>query len=183
MRRTEIYRQVLSGSPVLTIPSRFPPLPAWQKVLVYAVFYGCAILFAFPSFAMGMPWWFWMLGVLLGTGIVFLGHYIVAEGEARKVGMVVTDVGISIGPYRSALWHEITAWNFRAYSGLLRVSFSRAGEGVSLSLFFGELKFSQGPFSVGRGGSAFAEQGFYFDENQQALLQKIFAEHNIPRWQ
>ncbi len=183
MRRTKIHQQIVSGTPLLVVPSRFPPLSAWQKGIYYFAFYACAILFAATAFKTGSPWWLCLLGLTLGAAIACMGHVIVAVGDERKHGMLVTDIGVSLGPYRCALWNEITAWDLRRYSGLRRVSLSRAGEGVSLSLFVDDLKISQGQFSVGRGGSAFAEQGYYFDEKQQAIWQEICAERNIPRWQ
>lgn len=97
--------------------------------------------------------------------------------------MIVTDIGISIGPYRSAFWDEIKSWKFVSYTGFRRVTLSRAAVGVSLHLFTDDWNLSQKPFSGSRGSSAFAEDGYYFDENQQEILQRIFEEHNIPKLQ
>lgn len=183
MKRSEKNKLILAGTPILKVPSRFPPLPVWQKGIVYFATYSVALLFAGNAvFLTKAPLWFRIVGVSLGPVFAGLGHLIVSQADARKNGMVVTDVGVSIGPLRCALWSEITAWNFPTFSGLKRVTFTHAGEGVSLQLFTDDLKISQGPFAGSRGGTAFAEQGYYFDESQQAILLRLFAEHNIPKW-
>jgi hypothetical protein len=183
MRRTKIHEQILSGTPLLSISSRFPPLSKWQKIIYYCAFFAGAILLVAPTIKANMPWWLLLMDLILIVAIVGLCHVMMDVADERKHGMLVSDTGVTIGPYRCALWHEITAWDLRAYSGLRRVSLSKSGEGVSLSLFVDDLKISQGQFSAGRGGSAFADQGYYFDEDQQATWQKICAERNIPRWQ
>ncbi|MBC7901916.1 MAG: hypothetical protein H7Y27_00775 [Gemmatimonadaceae bacterium] len=183
MKRIKVYNQVTSGTPFLSVPSRFPPLPILQKIIVFGAFYALALLFAGNSILMPkMPWLLRILGVLIGPIFVFLGHFLVAQGDARKKGMIVTDIGISIGPWQCALWSEITSWKFATFSGLKRVTISHAGEGVSLRLTMDDLKISQGCFAGSRGGTAFAEQGYYFDESQQTILRELFAKQNIPEW-
>lgn len=183
MKRSEKNKLILSGTPILKVTSRFPPLPIWQKGIVFLVTYSTALLFAgIAVCSANAPWLIQVLGVCLGIVFAGLGHVIVLQADARKNGMVVTNIGVSIGPWRCALWNEITAWSFATFSGLYRVSFSHAGEGVSLRLFTDDLKISQGPFAGSRGGTAFAEQGYFFDETQLALLKSVFAEHNIPEW-
>ncbi|GAM07788.1 hypothetical protein OR1_00057 [Geobacter sp. OR-1] len=183
MKIIQKNKLILSGTPILKVPSRFRPLPLWQKAIVFLVTYSAGFLFAGNAVLLTkVPWWVRVLGLCLGAIFAGLGHLIVFQANARKNGMIVTDVGVSIGPLRCALWSEITAWNFSTFSGLKQVTFTHAGEGVSLHLFTGELKISQGPFAGSRGGTAFAEEGYFFDETQQVTLQRVFAEHNIPKW-
>jgi len=177
-KRPEIHERILAGSRLLVVDSRFKPMPDWQKLIVFLVFYGFGSFFLISMFRIKahIPLWLLIGEVFSVIGLLILGHFLVICGTERKCPFIVTEIGLTISPFRCATWDEIDTWHFFTIRGLMRQTLSRAGEGTTLCVY------GKKPFKFNFGferKSYFAYQGDLLTDEQQAAWRKIWSERNV----
>ncbi len=177
-KRPEIHERILAGSRLLVVDSRFKPMPDWQKLIVFLVFYGFGSFFLISMFRIKahIPLWLLIGEVFSVIGLLILGHFLVICGTERKCPFIVTEIGLTISPFRCATWDEIDTWHFFTIRGLMRQTLSRAGEGTTLCVY------GKKPFKFNFGferNSYFAYQGYFLTDEQQAAWRKICSERNV----
>ncbi|NTW80038.1 MAG: hypothetical protein HGB32_07815 [Geobacteraceae bacterium] len=179
-KRPEIHERILAGKKLLVVNSRLKPMPGWQKFIVYLVCYGFGSFFLMGIIRLRVhihiPLWVAIGGILPVIGIPILGHFLAMLGTERKYPFIVTELGLTISPFRCATWDEIDTWHFLTIKGLMRQTLSRAGEGTTLCVY------GKKPFKFNFGferNSYFAYQGYFLTDEQQATWRKICFERNV----
>ena len=118
----------------------------------------------------------WMMlctGAILGLLLYFAMDKILSRGFP----LVVTRGGITAGPYINELWEDIESYRLLEIKGLTRATLSKIGTGTTLLLR------NKGLWqrNIGKGGSIFQLQGYFFDEHQKAYIESIFSEYGIRK--
>lgn len=110
-------------------------------------------------------------GLMLGIALFMAIRRVFARGFP----LTFTERGITAGPFINELWEDLDSYRLYEIQGLRRHTVSKLGTGVTFILF--NKGFWQR--TIGRCGSIFPIQGYFFSEEQQAELKRIFLEHGI----
>lgn len=177
-KRPEIHERILTGARLLEVDSRFKPMPRWQKFIVFLVFYtfGCFFLVSIFRINAHIPVWLLVGGILSIIALLVFSHCLVMFGHERKKQLIITDIGLTISPYRCATWEEIDRWHFITIRGLMRATLSHAGEGTTFCIYLKKNKFIFGGPGL---NSYFAYQGYFLSDEQQTAWRRICTERNV----
>lgn len=165
---------ILSAEVLAEIPSKIPPPTRGDKLFwrVFIVF----VVVAFTGVGIAMSnkssmWICTTIGIVLGLTSAFVSDWVFA----REYPLVFTTLGITAGPYINEFWEDIESFRLYDVQGLRRHTISKIGTGTTLALR--NKGFCQR--TIGRSGSVFPIQGYFFTEQQQAELRQVFLEHGI----
>ncbi len=111
------------------------------------------------------------IGLMLGLMLTYVKEWVFA----RESPLVFTTRGITAGPFINELWEDIETYRLHTIEGLRRHTISKIGTGTTITLI--NKGFLQR--TIGKSGSVFPIQGYFFDEQQQADIRRIFLEHGI----
>ncbi len=171
-------KTILSGEMLAEISSRLPPPTKANRLFwrIFIVFVVVAIsaIFSITTIStkqMGFLWIGPALGLMLGLLLGYVTNWVFA----RSYPLVFTTRGITAGPFINELWEDIENYRLNKIEGLERHTISKIGIGTTMTLF------NKGLWqrTIGKSGSVFPIQGYFFDEQQQADIRRIFQEHGI----
>lgn len=166
---------ILSGERLAEISSKLPP-PSRGNRLFWRFF----ILFIVVAFPGVMITTTQQLPVILvASGLGFMLGLILTYFKkwvfTREFPLVFTTRGITAGPFINELWEDIETYRLHTIEGLRRHTISKIGTGTTITLI--NKGFLQR--TIGKSGSVFPIQGYFFDEQQQTDIRRIFREHGI----
>lgn len=177
------FEEITAANHLLMVPSSFPPFTRFQKIASLLLFYLLAagnVAFAAAVLSKN-DWPLIIVFTALTIAIPCFGHKIIEDGIERAEPMIVSERGIALSPSKCLPWEKIKAWDFSSYSGARGFWSSSARKGLSIKLYTGLFGFGQGPFDGGKGRSLFAVRGYFFNDEQQQVWERIMDEKGIPR--
>lgn len=165
---------ILSGESLAEISSKLPP-PSKANRLFWR-FFILLIVVAFPGVMIKTEKLPVILvasgfGLMLGLILTYFKEWVFT----REFPLVITTRGITAGPFINELWEDIESYRLHRIEGLRRHTISKIGTGTTITLT--NKGFLQR--TIGKSGSIFPIQGYFFDEQQQADIQRIFQEYGI----
>jgi len=170
-RKREI---VVSAPVILQVVSRHPKPTNVEKAIWRTVIGITAMAFIIGGITTGQPQI--MVGMLFG-GILIGGCLLMVVNRvlsSRENPLIFTRTGISAGPYINELWEDIESFRLiEANDG--RIAMTKTGIGTSLLLKTKGLSQR----TIGRAGSLFPILGYFFDNQQQESVMRIFTEFGI----
>ena len=175
MKTNRKKRQIiLSGEHLAEIPSKLPPPSKanrlfWRFFIIFVVVvFSCVTISTKDKTLM---WAGPAVGVILGVMLAYVSDWVFA----RSYPLAFTTRGITAGPYINELWEDLEFYRLYEVEGLRRHTISKIGTGTTLTLF------NKGLWqrTIGKSGSVFPIQGYFFTEPQQAELRRIFMEHGV----
>lgn len=176
---------ILSGEPLLVVPSRLSPIRKLKKTVILGIFYvlgaaaiGFGIFLMLDSKLIIQP-----LILCVGGGffIVFFGHVFVSSLAKLHSPLIVTNNGITIDASNFATWDEIKQWWPCTYKGFERVVLPGInGEGTTIDVDLGDFDFRFK--GANRSGVChLASRGVFFSEDQLILWESICRSKNIEQ--
>jgi len=167
-------KTILSGAILAEISSKLPP-PTKANRLFWRIF----ILFVVVTLPGLLIKTKQITVILVASGIgLMLGLILKCVKEwvfARECPLVFTTRGITAGLFINELWEDIEAYSLHKREGVERHTISIIGTGTTITLF--NKGFWQR--TIGRSGSVFPIQGYFFDDQQQADVRRIFLDRGI----
>ena len=111
------------------------------------------------------------IGLMLGLILKYVKEWVFA----RECSLIFTTRGITAGPFINELWEDIENYRLHKIEGLERHTISKIGTGTTMTLF------NRGLWqrTIGKSGSVFPIQGYFFDDQQQADIRRIFLGRGI----
>lgn len=177
------FDEITAADHLLTISSSFPPFTRHKKIATLLLFYLLAVGNVALAVAMVSKgeWPFIIVFAALTIAIPCFGHKIVEDGIERAKSLIISERGVALSPSKCLPWEEIKSWDFSEYSGARSFWSSAARKGHSIKLYTGLFGFGQGPFEGGKGRSLFAVRGYFLDEEQCVIWERIATAKGIPR--
>lgn len=167
-------KTILSGEILAEISSKLPPPTSANRL--FWRFFILLIVVAFPGVMITTKQLSVILvasgiGLMLGLMLIYVKEWVFA----RECPLVFTSRGITAGPFINELWEDVENYRLHKIEGLRRHTISKIGTGTTITLI--NKGFWQR--TIGKSGSVFPIQGYFFDEQQQADIRRIFLEHGI----
>jgi len=185
MNDMQKYEYIMSGTQLLVVPSRIPPMSDSRKKFILACWYIGAAFLLFAGIYLAakgkQPIILLMLGTVGATLTILLGHYGISFMAVRSNSLVVSECGIAIDHKNCATWEEIKSWSFRTYKGIERVvGLGVSGEGTTINIETGDFD------SRFRGANRssvdhFALRGIFLSDTQQEIWKRICEERNLDQ--
>lgn len=165
---------ILTGEVLAEIPSKLPPPSKanrlfWRFFIIFVVIAFSGVMISTKDKT--LMWAGTAVGVMLGGMLAYVSDWVFA----RSYPLVFTTRGITAGPYITELWEDLESYRLYQVDGLRRHTISKIGTGITFTLF------NKGLWqrTIGKSGSVFPIQGYFFDDQQQANIRRFFWDRGI----
>ncbi len=177
MKSLRKKNEIMNSDEIYRIESMFRSYSFFSKtlstiiVLVVEVYFAYYALAKFP-FDLSM---FLIIGtIVLASSLLLLLYRIFSRGNP----LVFTKNGIFLQPFFYEYWDDIESFSFKKYFGKNRITLSKKGEGIALSI---QNKGLVQRTTNLRGNSYIVTNGIFIDASQVNRVEEIFLSHGIRR--